>query len=93
MTTVKLRVSDAAFDEIMARMIAAGADELTHGGSLNMNGIALVRESEHAVAARPAPPRRHAMPEWRDLYPLRPGRYGVPFPEYDQAVVTAASLQ
>lgn len=85
MTLVKLRISDAAFDEIEARLRAAGAAELAGGGCLNMNGIALVRETEHAVAARPA------MPEWRDLYPLRPGRPGVPFPEYDHVVVFAAA--
>jgi hypothetical protein len=93
MTLVLLRVSDAAFDEIEARLRAAGADELTAHGRLDMNGIALVRESEHAVAARPAPPRRQAMPEWRSLYPLRPGRSGVPFPEYDRAAQADASLQ
>jgi len=87
MTLVKLRISDAAFDEIEARLRASDRDPLTAEGNLNTCGVALVRESEHRVSARPA------MPEWRDVYPLRPGRPGVPFPEYDRACATAASLQ
>lgn len=54
MTRVRLRVSDAAFDEIRRRLADGGADDaVCCDGSLDMSGIALVRETEHRVALRP----------------------------------------
>jgi len=52
-TYVELEVSAAAYDEIAGKLRAAGYDHAFHDGTIDMHGLALIKQVEGSPDARP----------------------------------------